>query len=90
MRTTILLRDVVGKAAYIFLIRIIPLQCHFYPDPVLRHRSKMEDIIQVSFALIDIFHKFRQTTFIIKYIFRINAFITQYDTHTGIQERQFT
>ena len=91
MRTTILLRDVVGKATYIFLIRIIPLQCDFYRNTVISLRSsKMENIIQVSFAFVNIFNELRQTAFIIKDMLGINAFVTQHNTHTCVQERQFT
>ena len=77
MRTTIFLWNIVGKAADIFLITIIPLQGHFYRNPSFSiFRREVKDIIQVGFTLIDIFYKFRQTTFIIKYMFSIDTFIT--------------
>src|SRR5690606_20913500 len=50
----------------------------------------MKNIIQVSFAFVNIFNELRQTTFIIKDMLSINAFVTQHNTYTRVQERQFT
>ena len=42
-----LLRNIIGKAAYIFLIRIIPLQCHFNTYSIFSLSGEMENFIQV-------------------------------------------
>ncbi len=84
MGTTIFLRNIIGKAAYIFLIRIIPLQRHFNTYSIFSLSGEMENFIQVIFTFIDIFNKFGQTTFIVKYMFKVNAFIAQNNTDTGI------
>ena len=76
MRSTIFLRNIIGKAAYIFLIAIIPLQCHFNTNAVISIHGKVKDVIQMSFAFVNVFYKLRQTTFIVVNVFQINPFIT--------------
>ena len=90
MGTAIFLRNIVGKAAYIFLIRIIPLQRNFNSNAIFCLHGKMENIIQMVFAFVNIFHELRQTTFIVIDMFQVNTLIFQDNTYTGIQERQLT
>src|SRR5690606_38275 len=90
MCTTIFLWNIVGEAADIFLIRIIPLQGYFDANAIFSHGRKVEDIIQMGLAFINIFNKFRQSAFEIKYMLCMNTRVTQHNAYTGIQKRKFT
>ena len=84
MRSTIFLWNVVGKATYIFLIGIIPLQRHFNTNAIFSLYGEMENVIQMGFALVNIFHKLRQTAFVVKHMFCMNTLVTQNNAHARV------
>ena len=86
MCSAVFLWNIVGKATHVFLIRIVPLQSHFHPNAIFSLRSEVENVIQMVFALIDIFYKLRQTTFVVIHVFEVDTLITQNNTHPCIQE----
>ena len=58
MRTTVPLRNIIGKAQYLFVISISPLQRYFDADTFILLTSEMKDLIDAIFTRIDIADKF--------------------------------
>ena len=90
MSTTVALRDVVGEAENAFLVRLVPLQCHFDTDTIPFSRE-MEDIgVQRRLVAVQVFDERADAALILEKIFTVTSFVSQMNADTGIEEREFT
>ena len=91
MGSAITLRNIVGKAQYVFVVGIIPPERHFNSDAVFFRIQINRRINQRSFCAIKIFNELRKPAFIEEILrnFLRAAFVSQDNPRAGIQKSQF-
>ena len=86
MCTAVALRDVVGKAQYVFVIRVIPLHGDFDRNIVFLTDRVKYFRVQYGFAAVDVLYKSGNPATEGKIFFFVGAQIDQTDFHAVIQK----
>ena len=82
MRSAIALRNIVGKAGDILLVRIIPLERRLDSDIIFLAKHVEDGRVNCGFLPVTIFHKGAYATFVFKYLLCIAALIKQLNAYT--------
>ena len=82
MGTPVTLRDIVGEAENVLLVRVIPLHCQLYADIILHSGKVKNGGMQRCFLAVQVLNKGLNTPFIFKDIFLVSTLIGQPDPHT--------
>ena len=86
MRTAVALRNIIGKAQYVFVVRVIPLHGDFDRNVVFLTDRVKYFRVQYGFAAIDVLHKSGNPAAKRKVFFFIGTQVDQTDFHTVVQE----
>ena len=86
MRTTIALRNIVGEAQYVFVVRVVPLHGDFDRDIVFLTDRVKYFRVQYGLAAVDVLYKSGNPATEGKIFLFVGAQINQTDFHAVIQE----
>ena len=82
MGTAVSLRNIIGKAEYIFLVGIVPLHGHFHADAILVCNEMKNSLVKRGFILVQVFHERANTALIFEHILFVIAPVGEHNTHT--------
>ncbi len=90
MGPTITLGDIVCVAEHTFLIRIVPLHCHFDNDIVAFSCEIKHSIVKLRLVFVEVFNERTNPAFVFEYHIAFAGFFNQADSNAGVQKRQLT
>ena len=89
MSAAVALGDIVSEAEQIFIEAVVPLQSHFNADAIVTLDREMEHFIDRRLISVEVDDERTKTAFVLEQFFLGVAFVTQHDSHTGVQKRKF-
>ena len=90
VRATIALWNVVGEAQQVLVEAVVPLQGDFYADAVFTLNIEVEHLVHRVLVGVQVINECTQATFVLEQLLLAAALVLEDDTHTGVQEGQFT
>ncbi len=89
MGTAVALRDVVGVAKDIFLVRVVPLHRYLDADTVHFHLDIDNLVVNRSLVAVQMFDESAYPAVVFEQVFLVAALVEQVDPNAGVEERQF-
>ena len=89
MRAAIPLRNGVGEAKYVFLVRIVPLHGQLHRHLVTLHIEGDHRLMQRRLIAVQVPNKLGDAALVFEMVFLANALVRQDDLHSRVEKREF-
>ena len=86
MGASVALRNIIGIAENVFLVAVIPLQCHLNTGTVFAIRVEMHDFIDCGLIGVEVLNKSVQPPRIGKSFFLRRSLVVQYYADAGVKK----